>query len=86
MFGRWVEPMEVEGAMDLSEQSFIDPSSSDEAFSSTIDAIIGDRLHDGTRRSMTGVFEGEWLARRRHLDLSSWLILSSDCGSLSVVV
>jgi hypothetical protein len=50
MIGRWVEPMEVEGAMDLGEQSVIDPlSSSDEAYSSTIDAVIGDRLHDGMR-------------------------------------
>jgi hypothetical protein len=74
--------MKVEGAMDLGEQLVSDPSSSDEAYSSTIDAVIGDRLHDGTRRSMAEVFEGEWPARQRHLDWLSVKLSSSDCGSL----
>jgi hypothetical protein len=81
---RWVEPMEVEGAMDLGEQSVSGQWSIIFRWSLFLDNWCSgwesiERWNEAI--DSRGIRRG-WPARRLHLDQSSVKLSSSDCGSL----
>jgi hypothetical protein len=80
----WVEPMEVEGAMDLGEQSVSGQWSIIFRWSLFLDNWCSgwesiERWNEAI--DSRGIRRG-WPARRLHLDRSSVKLSSSDCGSL----